>query len=1184
MIQIIDTSGVLHPLSNYENFHITHKQDGNDTCSFILDTSLPEYALIREEAVIRTYENEYLIKKIDDDKVDCKLNFDFLKQRFYKEYVSETKSLAEVLTRHLPTGWTIEGLNVSTIRRSIKFDLCTDYDVIMDCIDTYGVYFIWHILAKRLVVVKPDLMNPTGEYVTSELNLRKLSFKGKSVDFATRLYAYGKDGMTMEDAIINGQRYGLEYVENTTYSNKLIIAYWKDERYTVPENLHDDAVKKLDGLSWPVRSYECKIDDLAKQDERYSFLDFAMHKVISLLDSDRGIAVNHQIVEYDEWPDEPRENSVTLSCVAGTIQDRIRKAADNGGKDAAEAVRQELESFINGEYADDLEDIQTQLDGKAETWYQAADPSTGWTDDEKTEHTGDLWYKTTDSTTWRWTGSAWAQQNVPDAVFNKIEGKAQVFVSQPVPPYNVGDLWVQGSTGDIKRCQTAKTASGSYAAADWILASKYTDDSALTAFLTGTYASDIQNLETQIDGKAETWYQTSDPSTAWTTAALRSEHVGDLWYNSTSSVQKYYRWNGTSWAEMTATPPQAVFDQIDGKAQIFVSQPTPPYSVGDLWVQGSTGDIKRCSTARATGSYTASDWTLASKYTDDSALTNWLTNTYATDKSNLQSQIDGKVQTYSQSSDPATSWTSADDKAKHVGDLWYNTSSQKYYRYKVSGTTYSWEEITATPPSSVVTVINSKAQIFTAQPTPPYNIGDLWFNSTTSDIMTCITARASGSYTASDWQKRNKYTDDSAAEQVQENLEEAVETLETQITQGDSAVSAALAERLNVATAMLTSAFGNYCYSDNGELFMMDNPDPAQATIVWRWNVNGFGKSSTGIDGPYTTALTFDDTFITGIVNAMIIRGDLIEANSISAEKIKQTYTDGVLSSAFTAAQGYVDALFVDLNNYLTNTDGTGQLDVLQEDIAEIQATINGLNIDFSEAFRGGINYAHNSAGLNGMSDDWTKTGTVVTMQSNDTKNSTVSNSCFRLSTDAELSQTIDNVVLGQPYTISCKVKKTGTLLSEVYVVYNGGTVGKLFSASVTSGWADYKFTIDAIASNTLQIVATTRSDYLYVSDIMVCEGVTSKAWTPAPDEIYTSGVKIDKRGITVYRSGTNERTVINNEEFAGYNGDTEIFSLNGDETRIVNAIVRQQLRIEDTIFIPFDSGGEKGLNIALID
>ena len=436
-----------------------------------------------------------------------------------------------------------------------------------------------------------------------------------------------------------------------------------------------------------------------------------------------------------------------------------------------------LNTFISGTYASDKTNLQSQIDGKAETWYQSTDPSTAWTTAElRAAHVGDLWYKTSDNTTWYYNGTTWVQQNVPDSVFDAIDGKAQIFTAQPTPPYNIGDLWVQGSTGDIMRCRTAKTASGSYAAADWILASKYTDDSALQAFLTGTYATDIQSLETQIDGKAETWYQTSDPSSAWTTAALKEDHIGDLWYNSTSSVQKYYRWNGTAWAEMTASPPQAVFDQIDGKAQIFVSQPTPPYNVGDLWVQGETGDIKRCSTERVSGSYTASDWTLASKYTDDTALTNWLSNTYASDKSDLQSQIDGKVQTYSQSSNPATSWTSEDEKAKHVGDLWYRTSTQKYYRYKVSGSSYSWEEITATPPSTIITTINSKAQIFTAQPTPPYSVGDLWFNSTTSDIMTCIMARATGSYTASDWQKRNKYTDDTKANSVETDLHTNYET------------------------------------------------------------------------------------------------------------------------------------------------------------------------------------------------------------------------------------------------------------------------------------------------------------------------------------------------------------------------------------------------------------------------
>lgn len=55
----------------------------------------------------------------------------------------------------------------------------------------------------------------------------------------------------------------------------------------------------------------------------------------------------------------------------------------------------------------------------------------------------------------------------------------------------------------------------------------------------------------------------------------------------------------------------------DSKAKVFTSTPTVPYKVGDLWVQGTNGDVMKCKTARTSGSYTASDWEKASKYTDD---------------------------------------------------------------------------------------------------------------------------------------------------------------------------------------------------------------------------------------------------------------------------------------------------------------------------------------------------------------------------------------------------------------------------------------------------------------------------------------------------------------------------------------------------------------------------------------
>ena len=316
----------------------------------------------------------------------------------------------------------------------------------------------------------------------------------------------------------------------------------------------------------------------------------------------------------------------------------------------------------------------------------------------------------------------------------------------------------------------------------------------------------------------------------------------------------------------------------------------------------------------------------------------------------------------------------------------------------------------------------------------------------------------------------------------------------------------------------------------------------------------------------------------------MVIRGSLIEADSIQAKSISQTYTDDVLDQAFVASEGLVESMYKQISEYLSNEDGTGQIDVLQTTIADLRHTIDSLTLSYTDSYRGGINYVQNSSGLNGVSDDWSYTGVVSTQQNNDTKNSTVANSCFSLSENSTLSQTIDNIVVGTTYTISLKVKKTASLLSEVKVKYNGTVEATVFSSSETCGWEEYSCTIASVQSPSIELTISTRSSTLYVADIMFCEGTSAKAWTPAPNEIYTSGVKLDKNGIEVYRSGTSEKTVMNTREFAGYYNDEEVFSLNKDETRTKKTVVNGELTVGTTKFIPFTKDSEGGLNITIID
>ena len=313
----------------------------------------------------------------------------------------------------------------------------------------------------------------------------------------------------------------------------------------------------------------------------------------------------------------------------------------NGEKKTLEELGAEaLESkdFINNTLPGILDEIQSQLDGQIEQFFYTYDPTLSnipaseWkTTALKEQHLGDLFYNTESGAVFRFVkdGSTYKWQQLSDAEVAQAlalandalalaKEKRRVFVATPYPPYEVGDLWVQGSTGDIMRCKASRQT-GSYTSSDWEKASKYTDNTALNNFINGSYKDTITNITTQIDGKIETWFQTSDPSTAWTTTALKKAHVGDMWYHTTNKILKYYS-SSYAWVQVDDAKAIAAYeaaskaqDTADGKRRVFVATPTVPYDVGDLWVDGK--ELRRCITRKtSTQSYNVNDWVIAVYY------------------------------------------------------------------------------------------------------------------------------------------------------------------------------------------------------------------------------------------------------------------------------------------------------------------------------------------------------------------------------------------------------------------------------------------------------------------------------------------------------------------------------------------------------------------------------------------
>ena len=60
-------------------------------------------------------------------------------------------------------------------------------------------------------------------------------------------------------------------------------------------------------------------------------------------------------------------------------------------------------------------------------------------------------------------------QGIADTAQATADTKSKIFNSTPTTPYKVGDLFVNNSTGYVYICTTAKTASQSYSASDWVL-------------------------------------------------------------------------------------------------------------------------------------------------------------------------------------------------------------------------------------------------------------------------------------------------------------------------------------------------------------------------------------------------------------------------------------------------------------------------------------------------------------------------------------------------------------------------------------------------------------------------------------------------------------------------------------------------------------------------------------------
>lgn len=139
-------------------------------------------------------------------------------------------------------------------------------------------------------------------------------------------------------------------------------------------------------MAIPSRSFSCSVLDLAKTNpDVYSFLDFSLFSVVSLVDNTRAnVKINHQVVEVWEYPYMQQQNKIILSTVAPRIQSQVTQIQNNITNVNSDWMQQrsaEQQTAIIKATADILGAVggavrllDTNDDGYPDTLYIADDP------------------------------------------------------------------------------------------------------------------------------------------------------------------------------------------------------------------------------------------------------------------------------------------------------------------------------------------------------------------------------------------------------------------------------------------------------------------------------------------------------------------------------------------------------------------------------------------------------------------------------------------------------------------------------------------------------------------------------------------------------------------------------------------------------------------------------------------
>ena len=290
----------------------------------------PDELPIQNEYYVRTRTDEYVVKKTShkswsDLQVTCLLNLEELQGNPFLSFSVKEMGLREAAELALDgTGWSVGECDVEKIRSAGMVN-CNSIEVIDNLCAVWMCDHSYDTIHKKVNFYK-KMGARRGAYFMEGLNLKRITKESDSYDYYTRIIPIGANGLTIES--VND---GRNYLENYSYSNKILTYIWKDESYTNPQALLEDAEAKLDELAHPVVTYACDIIDLAKQRKEFGVLSYSLGDEVKLINRETRTLDTQRITKTVEYLHNPEKNTCEFANVATTfteMQEKIQKATE----------------------------------------------------------------------------------------------------------------------------------------------------------------------------------------------------------------------------------------------------------------------------------------------------------------------------------------------------------------------------------------------------------------------------------------------------------------------------------------------------------------------------------------------------------------------------------------------------------------------------------------------------------------------------------------------------------------------------------------------------------------------------------------------------------------------------------------------------------------------------------------